>query len=394
MYDFVLFINSNTDGEVAKKVYKTAPVTRITAYNAKDYHTFAKDLKSKLWIDPCFDGFPTKPVNEDDDKKNKWFDYFSDVEGFEYFLSTNLPKTAKIKELEPFVFSILDDCLSYKPDILTIPQLPHLATTTNNKINKILSKIYLKWSIERKFEGESILPVVFNNQNSTCSGAIRSSKLKTIQSLYNEAKADGVWIVDSSLQDQAGTGNFEKKRFPSLIDMHNKVKQTIKPKIHFAGPYWGIQLILWAREIISSPAFSIGSSYQYYISGGQPRTPSPRMAIPPLLRWARSSSDLKKWLRSSKSKIKIEVTKKQFEDLTKTYDHLYVSKKHKEQIAHFHHDWFKKYLNLPSAARALALYQDLSSAYVLGSQLDDILSEKGSSRKPEVVAKQLMLNCL
>jgi hypothetical protein len=66
----------------------------------------------------------------------------------------------------------------------------------------------------------------------------------------------------------------------------------------------------------------------------------------------------------------------------------------KKQIASFYKSWIARIESIPNDGRALVLFQELSTAYVLGKNLPDIPSETGRARKPWVVAQQLMLNCL
>ena len=178
------------------------------------------------------------------------------------------------------------------------------------------------------------------------------------------------------------------------MDIHIKIKEKLNPSIHVAGPYWGLNLILWARGIITNPAFAIGSGYQYYRPGGQMNRAVPRMAIPPLRRWAKANSHLKIWLMNSARQVKHLPEGAVFEHLHNKYKALSLTKRHKNQIAKEYYNWFTEIETISKEGRALALFQDLSKAYVLGTQLDDIHSEDGVSRKPDIVAKQLMLNCL
>ena len=69
------------------------------------------------------------------------------------------------------------------------------------------------------------------------------------------------------------------------------------------------------------------------------------------------------------------------------------------QTVQSYRNWLKGIENKPKAGRKFALYQDLSSAYVIGSQLKDLPSEalpytSAPIRKAGKVAEQLMLSCL
>ena len=83
-----------------------------------------------------------------------------------------------------------------------------------------------------------------------------------------------------------------------------------------------------------------------------------------------------------------------FVTIEKDFSKLQTSANGKMQIAKFYKSWFDKFSSLPYAGRALALYQDLSSSYVLGKTLKNLPKEEGTARRPERVAQQLMMNCL
>ena len=66
----------------------------------------------------------------------------------------------------------------------------------------------------------------------------------------------------------------------------------------------------------------------------------------------------------------------------------------RDQIAKFYKGWFDEIEAVPRPGRALALYQMLSSAYVLGKALPSLPSSERTARRPERVAEYFMLNCL
>ena len=390
MSDYILFFNSKSDISIAKEIYESNSLVRIKLYEAISLSSTmkSKGFDKKLWIDPSYDGFPEKKTD------SSWAKYLSCIPGYEKLSDDNFLRQPKKDPITENLFSVLDSCLDLDPDAISIPQLPYLDSIKNNKINTLLAKVFKSWRIDRGYEGSVILPVIFLNKKATSNGTERTKRLKQIEKNYRSSMADSIWIVDSSLQDQAGTSNFDKERFPNLIDIHTRVKDTLNPKMHIAGPYWGLNIMLWARNTITSPAFAIGSGYQYYTPGGQINNPVPRMAISPLRRWARANSQLEGWLKRSAMKLRELPEGKFFNKLLQECNRLKINKNHKRQIAQEHYSWFKEIECISKEGRALALYQDLSKAYVLGTQLDDIPSENGTSKKPEIIAKQLMLNCL
>lgn len=70
-----------------------------------------------------------------------------------------------------------------------------------------------------------------------------------------------------------------------------------------------------------------------------------------------------------------------------------------DQVARFYVEWFREIQAVAPEGRALGLYQDFSSAFVLGRQLPPLPKTTlpdapAKVRKAEAVARQLMLHCL
>jgi hypothetical protein len=63
-------------------------------------------------------------------------------------------------------------------------------------------------------------------------------------------------------------------------------------------------------------------------------------------------------------------------------------------VAKFYMAWLAKLESVPAGGRPLALYQDFSSAYVLGKKLKPLPLEQKEVPDPALIAKQLMVNCL
>ena len=82
----------------------------------------------------------------------------------------------------------------------------------------------------------------------------------------------------------------------------------------------------------------------------------------------------------------------QLNEILRNFAHLSIDSR--MQVATFYKEWFDKISAVSPPGRALALYQDLSSAFVIGKKLPDLPNDEGTARKPWQVAKQLMVNCL
>ncbi len=188
--------------------------------------------------------------------------------------------------------------------------------------------------------------------------------------------------------------------------MHAYLKSFVKQKDVIAGPYWGMNLILWARDLCDHPAISLGTAYQYHLSGAPfRRKGKSRIAIPSLKRWVVVKPELRDWLAeaiktlSSEGKAfdNLEPVKRELDEelnnLSSRY-HFLDEESNRNQVTRFYKEWLIKLEDVPKAGRTLALYQDFSSAYVLGKHLPTLPASGSSARRPERVAEYFMLNCL
>jgi hypothetical protein len=200
---------------------------------------------------------------------------------------------------------------------------------------------------------------------------------------FTAAGADGVWAVDSSLNDQEGSGKFDE-RFPALRNFHEELNQKLpEDTITVCGPYWGMNLVIWARGAVRFPAIGLGGSYKYNIPGLKLPKGKERVALRPLRRWAITSPQLKNWLAETVAKLSPnDPARAEFAAIEKEYSKLQMPSHGKIQIASFYKSWFDKFSSLPQAGRALALYQDLSSSYVLGKTLEKLPKEEGTAGGP------------
>ena len=167
-----------------------------------------------------------------------------------------------------------------------------------------------------------------------------------------------------------------------------------------------MNLIIWAKGFCDYPAVCLGTTYQYYLSGDPfRRKGKSRIAIPPLKRWVVISPEFRDWvdaaLNSLDSKDKAFRTIKnirsdlqdELRKLRGNYN-LLDEETTRRQIALFYKKWLDTIEKTPQVGRPLALYQDFSSAFVLGKQLPTLPPSSGYTRRPERVAEYFMLNCL
>ena len=145
------------------------------------------------------------------------------------------------------------------------------------------------------------------------------------------------------------------------------------------------------------PAIGTGTAYRYYISGGRLAKGKARVALPPLRRWAVADISLREWLNKALQELSpSDPAAKSFAKLSSRFQSLSSVAAARAQVANFYKKWFDKIAAADPKGRGLALYQDLSSAFVLGRQLRDVRlpASEAPGRDPARVAQQLMVNCL
>ena len=394
------FVNTRKDVEILKSFYSDSKIARVSLESIGKTKTKLPQ-NIALWLDAGIDGYEHH-LKKMTDPLPAYLKAFKEHEALSNSAVIKKPDSTKIKL---FVNSIMTECLKYDPMWITVPQLPMAENTSRNKINSLLSKAAFQWKLDNQYDGDLILPIIFTNQKQLNNKTTWRPTIDAAIKRYHTSGAIGIWLVDSDLSDQQGTGTF-KNRFPALIQLHEYLRKELKSAKIIAGPYWGLNLILWAKGLSDYPAISLGTGYQYYLAGTPFRHKGKsRVAIPPLKRWAVASPELREWLGdaikilNSKDKVVSNLHQVQSEIqhlLGKSHNSLSLldEDSNRKQVAEFYKKWLNDIEETPSIGRTLALYQDFSSAYVLGKQLPILPPSGTSARRPERVAEYFMLNCL
>lgn len=402
MADHIAFVNGTGDCDLVSRYYSDSSIVRIPLERAEKLIPLLPD-GMRIWLDAGIDGLH-RPY--DDSPNRSWKAHVKKFPGYTDIGESAFHSKPDSGQVSDFVFAAIDECIGlnarlnghdFKVAALSIPQLPLVNNATRNKINRALATAAGKWKSEKKFRGRMILPAIFTDQKQLNLKTERNKKRDVLVSCYEKSEAGGLWAVDSSLQDQAGMSTFRSKRFPGLLAFHEEITDSLPDKaITIAGPYWGLNLVLWARELCQYPAIGIGGAYQYHLPGGHQRPASLRLALPPLCRWARVGAGFQSWLKKVASEISSDQAA--YADITYLRDNYSTLKNNKQlcrdQIAKSYKNWLNEIEASQPAGRALALYQMLSSAYVLGKALPSLPSTEGTASRPERVAEYLMLNCL
>ncbi len=258
----------------------------------------------------------------------------------------------------------------------------------------MLAKAAGGWKSAHNFSGRLILPLIFTHQNQINGKTERNPKVELGRRCYDEARADGFWVVDASLGDESGSRTLRNTRLPALVALHQELNDKISSKIRIAGPYWGMNLVLWARGLVEHPAIGVGGGFQYFSPGGHAKRARVRLAIGSLRRRV-NTSGLGAWLDDASKTLGTDhPVYAQLQEVRKRLHLLVGEDPARQQVASVYKKWFDSLAAVPATGRSLALFQDLSAAYALGKSLPNLGQNEGTARRPESVAEPLMLNCL
>jgi len=396
MADHIPFVTGKDVCSLVNELYSDSAFARVPLDKAEGLLDLLDETTS-LWLDPSVDGMDDVETRRSrlgpdgkKKRKNSWFEFMRKLPNFEKIATP--PYGANAAEVHAFVKEVMDRCAAHRPAWITVPQFPLVTDSKRNKINRAMAAATGKWKISSGFSGRLILPLVFTHQRQVKLKADRNSKVKQAEMCYNLAQADGLWVVESSLGDEKGSSTL-RKRLSSVIALHEELNDRIPARIRIAGPYWGLNLVLWARNLVDYPAIGIGTGYQYLLAGGPSHQASAKLALASLRRRV-GVKQLGKWLDSAMRALgPSHPADADLRDIRRNRVVLSDPARAKKQVAKAYKQWFDMIAAAPEAGRPMALYQDLSAAFALGRSLPP-LPEAGPARRPEAVAEPLMLNCL
>jgi hypothetical protein len=155
-------------------------------------------------------------------------------------------------------------------------------------------------------------------------------------------------------------------------------------------------VVLWARGLVDYTGSGVGAGFRYFLSGGVLRPGNTRVVIPPLRRLAIASPELQTWINKAERYLPPgSPALRELADLNALLPHARHDREvARRQVASWHLAWLDRIEQSAQSGRALALYQDLSSAYVLGKGIKERLPKAEDVTHPERIAQQLMLSCL
>ncbi len=395
MADHIPFVYNEDDCVVLGRLYPDSVAIRLPL-ETLDRTSPLLPAGPQRWLDPGVDGLEKWPrwVKLSDSYKA----HMERFVGFDRIGNPEFQKKPDKQVVNTFATAVLQESVRrFQPNWLSVPQLPMVNDSGRNKINQLLAAATREWKLRIAYGGKLILPVIFTHQKQINLKTQRNKRIEQIQKCYQLASADGVWSVDSSLSELEGSQTLERTRFEGLINFHKELAEVLpRDNISIGGPYWGMNLLLWARNLVKHPAIGLGSSFQYHLPGGKLMRANVRLALPPLRRTAVASVQLESWLKVSLKRLSEgDEAYKQLSEISNNFQRLSRDiRSGREQVAAFYKRWFDSLAAVRPEGRALALYQDLSSAFVSGKSLTELPRSEGTARRPERVARQLMLHCL
>jgi len=384
------FVNSTNDLKLLEQLFSDSPIVRVSLTNPEIWKSLPK--KQRVWVDGGVDALETWPPKQDNVKE-----VLEDFENCSQIADSSFQAKPDRRKISAFVAGVLDACAAKHPVWTSVPQLPMVSGNHRNKINRLLAESSAEWRVKKRYDKKLVLPVVLTHQDQTKYKQYRANIVKLAAEGVTLSGADEVWIVDSSLDDLSGSDTLGRTRFPKIAELHSEVLAAISKDVFIVGgPYWGLNLILWARGLATYPAIGLGKGFQYHVPGGVFRAPKAKVAIAHLRRLPVVSRELEEWLNQAAARAKANhKARSEFEELARHIQQYSDIEKARSQVARVYKEWLDEIESVPEGGRALALYQDLSDAFVLGRFIGKPLPRSESpGRAPEKVAQQLLINCL
>jgi len=385
---FIPFLTGSVElASLALKLYSDCKLFRVPL---RGYGNIRKRLSGRLlWIDTGLDGIDS----DRDGKHGKFLAQHSVYELLDDPKSRRAPDKAKVEKV---ITSLMNAAAEANPFRVSIPQLPLANDGRRNQLNRALAAQAYAWATENGYADKLILPVVATHSNQIKGKTQRTPKISVVKQCVEASCAGTVWFVLANFNEHDATESYPK-RIQSIIDFHQEIRNALPSGTSMiGGPYWGLQLVLWSRDLISAAGITVGSGFQYYLPGSPKAPATARIAIPPLLRTARALPETREWLvhAAEVKRAMGEARYVELLELLKSWQVLQTDTGAKKQVAEFYRDWLERLVRTSESGRSLGLYQELSKAYVFGAGLPPLEAERGRAREPACIAELLMLIAL
>ena len=418
MSSAIPFLRTKFESENVGEFHAEAQLFRVTPETPAS--GFLSSVgKSRVWLDPGFDGIhrhseeqataaskkPDLSVKEGRKWDSEWARRMTSAGDWTKFTSAEFLARPDKGFVTEFVSRLLSSAAGYA--WCTVPQLPVCEDSSANKTNRYLASAARQWSESYGRGVKLVLPIIWMKQNqyltksrsSSTGGRGWGTVVTAAEKCFKLSGAAGYWSVDATLADQAGTGTF-RKRLPALVEAYQALSERLQPsELSVAGPYWGLNLALWGRGIVTAPAVGVGGGYRYHLSGGLAfNTPKARVACPFLRRWVPATPGLLDWIERVTKEVN-PVEAGQLLTFQRDVERSIAKSPQgsgaaKSSLARFYSGWVRKLDSVDRAGRATLLFQQFASAYALGKSMPQLPREgKGGEDpvKPSIVAQQMML---
>lgn len=391
IHSFIPFVVGAKDASLVGEFYDQCGPIRVSVDTAIRHRD---QLGARpLWVDYELDALHHTEVDE----RHQAILRAIGAEVVLFDRSTIISAQKRHELFESIAVDALDKCKSTCPEWISIPQLPYSRDENRNQVNKVLAKAAHAWRLTSGFSGKLILPVILTHQSQTNKKTDRNPIVAQVKKCLELSSADGVWVSETSLKDSEGSPRHQV-RIKGVIEFHSELRGAAEDKFIIAGPYWALNLVLWARNLIDYPAISVSSAFQYYIPGKPISSGNARVAVTPLRRVAVASPALAAWVKDviavkneKQDARRVRAMHVLLQELPRFYRG---GDSWRRQTAKFYSDWIRWLSKTAPSGRALALYQDFSAAYVFGADLPLLPEEEAPGRKPSSVSKLFMSFCL
>lgn len=403
--EYIAVVNANRDAELVSEYYSAAANVRLPLERAsKLIPNLPKGIN--LWIDGGIDALHRTT--------NMSPSYATHIKGFDQgqaLLQDGLAGNCSKTTVSRFVKSLLALCVDLKPKWISIPQIPFDTEKPagKKKLNRRFIETTSEWQTDNPRREKYMLPVIlYQADAANAKMKWRNDIIKHIEWARKNCHVDGIWVVNTALNDERGSQPNQALRFPGIIALHEELRDTVSEDIRIvAGPYWAMNLVLWARRLIDNPVIGVATGFQYYVPGGLSRASADRVVILPLLRRVKVTNDLREWLQKSEKTLarlappasriggmgsSLVQAASEFGVLSRRIGRLRgdVARKH---VAYFYRDWLERIEKIAPPMRALSLRQEFSEANVVGAILSD-LPKGNQARQAGKLALQFMMSCL
>ena len=136
-------INTVPDMDVLDNFYSDIAIVRVPMESTMFKNWNEYKVRSKVWADPLTEVYHNWPP-QDSKLKSSFEKYDPDNR-----LSEIKPRSKLDPEaLKLYAHAVLNRCNKIKPDLISIPQMPHIRGKSRHRINLLLAKEAFNWKNE------------------------------------------------------------------------------------------------------------------------------------------------------------------------------------------------------------------------------------------------------